>query len=222
MTTELPTSMRTRRILLASAALVSLAAASISGASWAQTAAPVDAGAKADSSVTVLPDIVVTATRRSENLAKVPLSVEALSQQQLDTRGIKQFSDLVRFTPGVNLTQTGGNAIAIRGISSSAGAGTTGVYIDDVPIQVRNLGFSSTTSFPAVFDLDRVEVLRGPQGTLFGAGSEGGTVRFIQTQPSLTNFSGYARSELSTTSLRSRSPTAIPAPFSKTPILKRR
>jgi iron complex outermembrane receptor protein len=149
----------------------------------------------------VLQEIVVTATRRTESLSRVPVSVSAFDQSQMDAQGFKQVDDLVRFTPGLVLDRgaTGNNNISIRGISSGAGAGTTGVYIDDTPIQVRNLAYSAGTSFPALFDLERVEVLRGPQGTLFGAGSEGGTVRFIQTQPSLTDYSVYTRGELSTT-----------------------
>jgi iron complex outermembrane recepter protein len=148
-----------------------------------------------------LQEITVTATRREESLSKVPVSVSAFSQEQMDSRGLKQIDDVVRYTPGLTLGRTGngGNNIAIRGISSGAGAGTTGVYIDDTPIQVRNLAYSAGTIFPALFDLERVEVLRGPQGTLFGAGSEGGTVRFIQTSPGLTDYSAYARAEVSTT-----------------------
>ena len=104
----------------------------------------------------------------------------------MDQKGMKDFTDIVRFTPGVSIDQTGTNAISIRGISSSGGAGTTGIYIDDTPIQMRSLGFNPDDTLPKTFDLERVEVLRGPQGTLFGAGSEGGTVRYILTQPSLT------------------------------------
>ena len=105
----------------------------------------------------------------------------------------------MRFTPGVSIDTPGTNAISIRGISSSGGAGTTGIYIDDTPIQMRALGFNPDDTLPKTFDLDRVEVLRGPQGTLFGAGSEGGTVRYIMTQPSVTKESTYARSEVSFT-----------------------
>ena len=89
--------------------------------------------------------------------------------------------------------------MTIRGVVGSVGAATTGVYIDDMPIQVRNIGTSAGTVLPTVFDLERVEVLRGPQGTLFGAGSEGGTVRFIQPQPNLQQSSGYARTEIANT-----------------------
>jgi iron complex outermembrane receptor protein len=148
-----------------------------------------------------LEEVLVTATRRSESVSKVPVSVSAFSQQQMDSQGLKEVDDLARFTPGLRFARAanGGNNISIRGISSGAGAGTTGVYIDDTPIQARNLAYAAGTTFPALFDLERVEVLRGPQGTLFGAGSEGGTVRFIQNAPSLTEFSAYARGELSTT-----------------------
>jgi outer membrane receptor protein involved in Fe transport len=142
-----------------------------------------------------LEEIVVTATRREESISKVPISITALSQDALDQRGIRDLTELVRFTPGVSIDTTGTNQISIRGISSSAGAGTTGIYIDDTPIQMRELGFNPDETLPKTFDLDRVEVLRGPQGTLFGSGSEGGTVRYIMTQPSVSQESTYVRSE---------------------------
>ncbi len=146
-----------------------------------------------------LQEVVVTATRREESLSKVPISVTALTQEDIDQRGIKDFQDIVRFTPGVSIDNSGTNAISIRGISSSGGAGTTGIYIDDTPIQMRSLGFNPDDTLPKTFDLQRVEVLRGPQGTLFGAGAEGGAVRYILTQPSTTTTDSYVRSELSYT-----------------------
>jgi outer membrane receptor protein involved in Fe transport len=152
-----------------------------------------------DSAVVGLEDIVVTATRREEGISRVPISITAISQDALDQKGIKDFSDIVRFTPGVAFDTSQTNQISIRGISSSGGSGTTGIYIDDVPIQVRALGFNSDDALVKLFDLDRVEVLRGPQGTLFGAGSEGGTVRYITVQPSLTQYGVYAKAETSYT-----------------------
>jgi iron complex outermembrane receptor protein len=146
-----------------------------------------------------LQEIVVTATRHEENLSKVPLSVTALTQDAMDVRGIKDILDVARFTPGINIDNTGTNNIAIRGIASTGGAGTTGIYLDDTPIQMRALAFNPDEALPQSFDLDRVEILRGPQGTLFGAGSEGGTVRYITTQPSLTQTSIYSRDEVSYT-----------------------
>ena len=173
------------------------------GAAIAQTASrPPDAG------VPIIEEVTVTATRRAEPLSKVSISVSTFSAEQMDSRGVKDFDDLIRLTPGLNLTRqsaTGANHISIRGIASDAGSGTTGVYIDDTPIQVRNLGFGAGNAFPGLFDVERVEVLRGPQGTLFGAGSEGGTVRFIQTEPSVSQQSSYVRSEIST--LKNGSPS---------------
>jgi outer membrane receptor protein involved in Fe transport len=162
----------------------------------AQTATP--AAAATDSSATGVGEVIVTATRRSESLSKVPESVSAFTAAKMDVQGIKSFADLAKFTPGVSFNDDR-HDVAIRGITSEAGSATTGIYIDDTPIQARALGLNANNTLPAVFDLDRVEVLRGPQGTLFGAGSEGGTVRYITTQPSLKDFSAYAHSELAFT-----------------------
>ncbi len=140
-------------------------------------------------------EIVVTATRTAQVLSDVPMSVSAFSQDKMDTFGVKTIADIATLTPGVTFTQR--KAIAIRGILSNAGAGTTGIYIDDTPIQLYKVGAFVTEAVPGLFDLDRVEVLRGPQGTLFGSGSMGGTVRYITPQPSLTDYSVYGRGELS-------------------------
>lgn len=146
-----------------------------------------------------LQEVVVTATRHEEALSRVPVSVTALTQDTMDQKGIKDFQDIARFTPGVSIDNSATNAISIRGISSSAGAGTTGIYIDDTPIQMRSLGFNPDDALPKTFDLERVEILRGPQGTLFGAGAEGGAVRYILAQPKVTGTSTYLRSEASYT-----------------------
>ncbi len=173
----------------------------IVASSFATTAAiAADATGTADDAANgPLQEIVVTATRREESISRVPISITAMSQDTLDQKGIKDIQDIVRFTPGVSIDTSGTNAISIRGISSSGGAGTTGIYLDDTPIQMRALGFNPDDTLPKTFDLDRVEVLRGPQGTLFGSGSEGGTVRYIMNQPSVTKESTYARSEVSYT-----------------------
>jgi iron complex outermembrane recepter protein len=177
------------------AAYVGLALFAGVGVTRAQEQAP----AAETGAVAGLQEVVVTATRREQSLSKVPISVSALTQDALDERGIKDFSEVARFTPGVNFDNSGTNNISIRGISGTGGAGTTGIYLDDTPIQMRALAFNPDEALPKSFDLDRVEVLRGPQGTLFGSGSEGGTVRYITTQPSLSKTSVYARAELATT-----------------------
>jgi iron complex outermembrane recepter protein len=186
----------------------------LSGASWADTSsveAPSVETSGPDSAhegnqSNALEEVLVTATRQAKPLSKVPISVAVLSQETMDQEHVLDIDDVARLVPGINLTPLGSNdisgmgrTIAIRGISSTVGAATTGIYIDDTPIQVRSLGYDTTNVYPEVFDLDRIEVLRGPQGTLFGAGAEGGAIRFITPQPSLTTFSSYDRAELSTT-----------------------
>ncbi len=182
------------RAALAAGVLTGFAAAALWPAAVRAQAAPSDA-----SQAGPLQEIIVTATRRAESLSKVPISVTALTQEALDLRGIKDFTDVAKFTPGVEVDDSGTNNISIRGIASTGGAGTTGIYIDDTPIQMRALAFNPDETLPEAFDIQRVEVLRGPQGTLFGAGSEGGTVRYITVQPSLTKSSIYSRDEVSYT-----------------------
>ncbi len=148
-----------------------------------------------------LQEIVVTAQKRSEALDKVPISVTAINQATLNQQGVKDVMDVARLVPGLSLQasdELGDTNISIRGITSDTGAQTTGVYIDDTPVQVRQEVVSSNP-YPKIFDLDHVEVLRGPQGTLFGAGSEGGTIRFLTPSPGLSTFSGFIRSELAFT-----------------------
>ena len=147
----------------------------------------------APSTAPQLKEIVVTATRRAELISKVPMSISAMSQSQMDMRGINDIENLAHFIPGINIDTSGTHSIAIRGIASSGGAGTTGIYINDTPIQIRGLAFNADEALPVAFDLQRIEVLRGPQGTLFGSGSEGGTVRYITTPPSLTKTSVYSK-----------------------------
>ncbi|NIJ38399.1 outer membrane receptor protein involved in Fe transport [Sphingopyxis panaciterrae] len=145
-------------------------------------------------------DIVVTATRRDESILQAPISITAYSQESLDLKGVRNMEDLARMTPGISINQGtfGIKYLVIRGLSSSVGATMNGVYIDDTPVQVRSVSLT-TNFYPAMFDLERVEVLRGPQGTLYGAGAMGGAVRFISAKPGFSEFTGYSRAELATT-----------------------
>jgi iron complex outermembrane recepter protein len=148
-------------------------------------------------------EVIVTAEKREESLNVVPISANVLTSAEMNAAGIKGISEIAAVTPGVEYdynTQFGPGilkTLGIRGIKSDVGTSTTGVYIDDVPIQWRQSGFAN--AYPVAFDLTRVEVLRGPQGTLFGAGAEGGSVRFITTEPSMTEFTGQYRAEVSQT-----------------------
>ena len=150
-------------------------------------------------------EVVVTATRQTSTVNKVALSVSAVTQKSLDQQGIRSVQDLSQQVPGFTFRVSGGENnpnLTLRGVGGNALAGTsgsaptTGVYIDDQPLMKRNangLLTGSGSPTPLLYDLDRVEVLRGPQGTLYGGSSEGGTLRFIMPTPSLTRYSGQAR-----------------------------
>jgi iron complex outermembrane receptor protein len=158
----------------------------------------VSSAADVGSDATLLQEIVVTAQKRVEDIQRVPISVAVLDNASFDRLSVQDLADVANLTPGVDYQLTGPkNLLAIRGIFSGGGAATTAIYIDDVPVQVRTgiVGLVGAT-LPAVFDLDRVEVLRGPQGTLFGSSAEGGAMRFITPEPSLTEYSGYSRADL--------------------------
>jgi len=147
---------------------------------------------------TALAEVVVTAQKRSEDIQQVPISVAVLQNASFDQLHIENLADIANYTPGVDYQVTNSkNLLSIRGIFSAGGAATTAIYIDDVPVQLRVgiVGLIGAT-LPAVFDLDRVEVLRGPQGALFGSGAEGGAIRFITPTPSLTSYSGYSRADV--------------------------
>jgi iron complex outermembrane receptor protein len=171
-----------------------------------QTATPQEASApaatKAPPADDTSGDIIVTATKRSEQANKVAISMVALSQRELDRGGIKTLADLAAVTPGLLFTEQNVNGapvanFTIRGIESRTSAPTTSIYLDDIPLLTiaENFDLGAASASPQIFDLDRVEVLRGPQGTLFGNSAEGGSVRFISTAPSLTDFRVYARAE---------------------------
>ncbi len=146
----------------------------------------------------VLSEIVVTAQKRSENLQKVPLSITALSGQTLAQTGADGFSEVAARIPGVVLNSAGPgrSSYSIRGIASVGGnAPTTGFYIDETPILPSGGDGATATVDPDLFDLARVEVLRGPQGTLYGASSMGGTVRLITNQPDANRTDGAVKLE---------------------------
>jgi iron complex outermembrane receptor protein len=170
-----------------------------------QTAGPVASASLAAAPTTLqstgLEEVVVTATRQIDTVNRVALSIAAVTQQTLDEQGLKNAQDLVRVVPGLNVTgAVNGVAIfSIRGIVATVGAATTGIYLDDTSLSKRaNTGISQNNGAPAplLFDLERVEVLKGPQGTLYGGSSEGGTIRYITPTPSLTKYSGFARVEV--------------------------
>lgn len=197
--------MRSLKSVLVASSAVALAA-TLPGLAMAQdTGAAGQSDAEAGTPSRFDGDIVVTATRQDQLLSKVPISVAAYSAETMDRQGVRDIGDIARLTPGLSFRSDTFGAgtstnIAIRGVSSQSGAATTGIYIDDTAIQIRsNAQTAFGTAFPKVFDLDRIEVLRGPQGTLFGAGAQGGVARFITPKPNLDSTSVYSRAEVATT-----------------------
>jgi iron complex outermembrane receptor protein len=196
--------MNNRALLAGLFVTTALGSSLLTGHAFAQAAS--GAGAGQD----LLGEVVVTATKQTDTVSRVPLSVSASTQKSLDQQGIRNVVDLARSVPALTVSSantTGVASFTIRGITTggSAGAATVGVYLDDTSVTKRQVsgpggGTNNNGSpLPALFDLERVEVLRGPQGTLYGGSSEGGTVRFITPTPSLTTFSTYDRASVSST-----------------------
>lgn len=142
-----------------------------------------------------LEEVIVTATKRDERLQDVPFGISALATRDLELTGATGQQDYLENVPGVHYTAAGRGRgiIVIRGVSTEGSnlnnlQQTTEVYADDLPLLDR----TSVWTRPDIglFDIDRVEVLRGPQGTLFGSGAMGGIVRSITAKPNLTEFQG--------------------------------
>jgi outer membrane receptor protein involved in Fe transport len=189
-----------RRILLLSVALVGLTAPGLAQRAAAQTPAPASA-APAGGGSGKFEEIVVTSQKRSENVRKVPLSVTVLSGAQIRAAHIENFADLTRSVPNLSFSSQAGEGLSnleIRGISSSAGTATVALYLDDVSLTTRNLPTEGAVE-PRFLDIARLEVLRGPQSTLYGASALGGTLRYISNQPKMDEFEGNVFSELSGT-----------------------
>ena len=194
------------RLTAARASILSASVIASLGGAYAQSSAPATpAITKPVAGEIALGEIIVTATRRATSARRVPISIDAFSAKTLAIGGIKNIADLASVSPGLQYAEPNAlpstiTTISIRGMNSNTGPSVVGEYLDDTPLQVR---LSPLTNFgnpyPGVFDLNRVEVARGPQGTLFGAGAEAGTVRFITNEPSLTKFSGFAHTELAAT-----------------------
>ena len=141
-------------------------------------------------------DIIVTAQKRSERLLDVPVAVTAVSTAALLARNLVQVRDFYATVPGLSYAGgSGQTTLALRGVTTSlAGNPTVGVTVDDVPFGSSSaLGYGGRLSpdlDPST--LDRIEVLRGPQGTLYGASSLGGLLKYVTTAPSTTEWSGRA------------------------------
>jgi len=136
-----------------------------------------------------LEEIVVTAQKREERLIDVPMAITAVTGVEIERRGVSSLQDLQYSVPGLSVVQSGPGQerLQIRGVSTTNGLPTVGQYLDEMPISIDD----NTQSVDLrLIDMERVEVLRGPQGTLYGEGSMGGTIRFLTANPDLTRFGG--------------------------------
>lgn len=151
----------------------------------------VAAPAMAQTAGTQLEEVVITAQKRSENLQDVPVSVQAIGTERLDQLQVSDMADYVKFLPNVTVQSAapGFNTIYMRGVASGENSNhsgplpSVGVYLDEQPV--------TTITGPLdihVYDIERVEVLAGPQGTLYGASSQAGTIRIITNKPSTSGF----------------------------------
>lgn len=143
-------------------------------------------------------DIIVTAQRFEQRLQDVPISVSVIGAKELEARSVASLADMQYSVPGLSSFEygPGRESIQLRGISNTIGSSTVGTYFDETPL---GLDFQPSALSIRLLDLERVEVLRGPQATLYGQGSMGGTIRYIPAAPRLDTISGSVEAEYSGT-----------------------
>jgi outer membrane receptor protein involved in Fe transport len=164
---------------------------SVAFAGLHQPARAADAGA-----TVTLQEIVITATKRPETLQDVPIAVSAISGDSIQQQGIAQFTDYVALVPGLEQNNTGAaghGQVILRGLSSgnSQSGSTVAFVLDDIPFTANTSAGDSAliTPDPELADIERIEVLKGPQGTLYGASALGGIIKIVSKQPDLNDFS---------------------------------
>src|SRR5277367_2143179 len=181
-------------------------AAILTGASFGASAADTAADTSAVADTGGLEEIVVTAQRRSENMQDVPIAMQAFTSETLAQLNVTTLDDYIKFLPNVTVASNGPgqNEIFMRGLSAgsqpSQGSGSTGlwpnvaIYLDNQSGQLPNRNLDVYAA-----DLNRIEVLEGPQGTLFGAGAEAGAIRYITNEPKLDVTEGNVKAGYSAT-----------------------
>jgi outer membrane receptor protein involved in Fe transport len=139
-----------------------------------------------------LEEIVVTATKRTSTVQETPMSITAITGDDIQQRGLADFTAIIQSVPGVSMRTSGPGQteIDMRGMTSAGGnSSTVGFYLDDTPLTApANAQNGKVVIDPSLYDLNRVEVLRGPQGTLYGSGSMGGTVKLVPNAPDPKSF----------------------------------
>src|SRR5581483_8101266 len=174
------------RLLCASATAAAIAAVPVARAD------DQPAAAEGPANSIQLQEVVVTAQKREERLHDVPMGITAITTDELQKQQLVNLEDLQSKVPGLSLTniQPGITRLTLRGQNVGGVGSTVTTYIDDTPFGSSNAlanGFGFSGDFDT-WDLQRVEVLRGPQGTLYGAGSEGGLLKYVTNAPDPNNF----------------------------------
>lgn len=183
----------------------SIIALSLLGRGWEYAIAASAPGAQEPDNA--LEEILVTANKRgAQSLQDIPVSITALSSQDLARSADQGIRDYSQSVPGLSIVDAGPNQqrIKLRGVSGSTESEpqeTVGIYIDDVNVTGPGGTNNENNSSPDInlFDLQRIEVLKGPQGTLYGAGSMGGTIRLITNPPKTDAYESEVQARLSTT-----------------------
>lgn len=155
----------------------------------AMFAAPSAALAATDDTTPQVSEVVVTAQKTEQRLHDVPLSITAVTSSEIAARDVTALQDMQYSVPGLSSIHYGPGTefVQMRGVGAISGNGVVGTFIDEMPIGTDLAG---TTIDIRMYDMQRVEVLRGPQGTLYGEGSMGGTIRYITADPVLDRFAG--------------------------------
>ena len=185
------------RFLLAGGSVAAFAGASVPAQAQNAEAGQVDTNEAADAGTEPnAQEIVVTANKRVERLQDVAASVSVLTAENLTNQGLVKFEDYAAQVPGLSLTsaRAGLTQVTLRGITTgpAQSASATAFYVDEAPIGSVNAytGGSSTTPDLDPSDLSRLEILKGPQGTIYGAGAVGGLVKFVTVDPDFDTLSG--------------------------------
>jgi len=149
-------------------------------------------------------EVIVTATRREESLQEVGVAITSVNPEDFTDIGLTSLGDIIAYAPGINFVTSGQPGVGnlnMRGVTQEGGSPIVGIYVDDIP-------FTSGTPYAngglflfdgVLGDLERIEVVKGPQGTLFGANSVGGVIRYVTRDPSTDEFRGSASADISNT-----------------------
>ena len=150
-----------------------------SGGAFAQSAEPENQ----------IAEIVVTAQKRAERIQDIPISVSAISGEDLERAGARDFKDVLLSIPGVSYSgsEPGQSRYSIRGVSTAASSPTVGIYLNDISLITIGTSFTGAAD-PLLVDMERIEVLKGPQGTLYGGSAMGGAIKYVTREPQMNKF----------------------------------